>query len=94
MKYTLTTAPLSAVYFGTVSLVSPLSNLLVLWMAPALFASEGVPAVLVHNCRHGLSRHPGAVEASAVHQHSPIPGVEQQGRALAYVHGCGRPWTG
>lgn len=32
------TAPLSAVYFGFLSLVSPLSNLLVLWMAPALFA--------------------------------------------------------
>lgn len=34
----ITTAPLSAAYFGTLSLVSPLSNLLVLWMAPALFA--------------------------------------------------------
>ena len=32
------TAPLSAVYFGYLSLVSPLSNLLVLWMAPVLFA--------------------------------------------------------
>lgn len=32
------TAPLSAAYFGTLSLVSPLSSLLVLWMAPALFA--------------------------------------------------------
>ena len=32
------TAPLSAVYFGAVALVSPLSNLLVLWMAPVLFA--------------------------------------------------------
>lgn len=33
------TAPLSAYYFGALSLVSPLSSLLVLWMAPALFAS-------------------------------------------------------
>ena len=33
------TAPLSAVYFGSLSLISPLSNLLTLWMAPALFAS-------------------------------------------------------
>lgn len=32
------TAPLSAAYFGSLSLVSPLSSLLVLWMAPALFA--------------------------------------------------------
>ena len=32
------TAPLSAAYFGTLSLVSPLANLLVLWMAPVLFA--------------------------------------------------------
>ena len=32
------TAPLSAVYFRYVSLVSPLSNLLVLWAAPMLFA--------------------------------------------------------
>lgn len=32
------TAPLSAVYFGFLALASPLSNLLVLWMAPALFA--------------------------------------------------------
>lgn len=32
------TAPLSAVYFGALSLVSPLSNLLVLWVMPVLFA--------------------------------------------------------
>lgn len=32
------TAPLSAVYFGSLSLVSPLANLLVLWMAPVLFS--------------------------------------------------------
>lgn len=32
------TAPLDAVYFHTLALVSPLSNVLVLWMAPALFA--------------------------------------------------------
>lgn len=32
------TAPLSAAYFGSLSLVSPLANLLVLWMAPVLFA--------------------------------------------------------
>ena len=42
----LTTAPLSAVYFGTVSLVSPLSNLLVLWMAPALFACALLGTIL------------------------------------------------
>lgn len=35
----LATAPLSAAYFGTLSLTAPLANLLVLWMAPALFAS-------------------------------------------------------
>lgn len=40
------TAPLSAVYFGTVSLASPLSNLLVLWMAPALFACALVGTLL------------------------------------------------
>lgn len=33
-----TTAPLCAAYFGTLSLASPLANLLVLWMAPVLFA--------------------------------------------------------
>ena len=32
------TAPLCAAYFGTLALVSPLANLLVLWMTPALFA--------------------------------------------------------
>lgn len=42
----LTTAPLSAVYFGTVSLAAPLSNLLVLWMAPALFACALLATVL------------------------------------------------
>ena len=42
----LTTAPLSAVYFGTVSLASPLSNLLVLWMAPALFACALIGTLL------------------------------------------------
>ena len=31
-------APLSAVYFGFFSLVAPLTNLLVLWVAPVLFA--------------------------------------------------------
>jgi len=40
------TAPLSAVYFGTVSLAAPLSNLLVLWMAPALFACALLATVL------------------------------------------------
>lgn len=34
----LLTTPLSAVYFGSVSLVAPAANLLTLWMAPALFA--------------------------------------------------------
>lgn len=32
------TAPLGAAYFGTLSLVSPIANLLTLWMLPALFA--------------------------------------------------------
>ena len=32
-----TCAPLNAVYFNTLALASPLSNVLVLWMAPALF---------------------------------------------------------
>ena len=41
-----TTAPLSAVYFNTLALVSPLSNVLVLWMAPALFACALVATVL------------------------------------------------
>ncbi len=40
------TAPLSAAYFGTLSLVSPLSNLMVLWMAPVLFAGAMVVTVL------------------------------------------------
>lgn len=40
------TAPLAAAYFGTVSLVSPLSNLLALWMAPALFACALLGTVL------------------------------------------------
>lgn len=40
------TAPLSAVYFGTVSLAAPLSNLLVLWMAPALFACALLATIL------------------------------------------------
>ena len=35
---TVFTAPLSAAYFGSLSLVSPLANLLVLWMAPVIFA--------------------------------------------------------
>lgn len=35
---TVFTAPLSAVYFGSLSLVSPIANLMVLWMAPVLFA--------------------------------------------------------
>lgn len=33
------TAPLNALYFGSLPLVSPVANLLVLWMMPALFAS-------------------------------------------------------
>ena len=40
------TAPLSAAYFGTLPLVSPLSNLAVLWMAPALFACALAGTVL------------------------------------------------
>lgn len=32
------TVPLSAVYFGSLSLLAPVSNLLVLWIAPVLFA--------------------------------------------------------
>jgi len=40
------TAPLSAVYFGFLALASPLSNLLVLWMAPALFACALLGTVL------------------------------------------------
>lgn len=35
---TVFTAPLSAAYFGSLSLVSPLASLMVLWMAPVLFA--------------------------------------------------------
>jgi len=40
------TAPLSAVYFGALSLVSPLSNLLVLWMMPLLFAGAFLVTLL------------------------------------------------
>lgn len=40
------TAPLSAVYFGSLSLVSPLANLLVLWMAPVLFSCALLGTVL------------------------------------------------
>lgn len=40
------TAPLSAAYFGSLALVSPLSNVLVLWMAPALFAAALAASVL------------------------------------------------
>lgn len=40
------TAPLSAVYFGALSLVSPLANLTVLWMAPVLFACALIGTVL------------------------------------------------
>lgn len=40
------TAPLSAAYFGTLALVSPLSNLMVLWMTPALFACGLIVTVL------------------------------------------------
>lgn len=39
-------APLCAAYFGTLALVSPLSNLMVLWMTPALFACGLVVTVL------------------------------------------------
>lgn len=39
-------APLSAVYFGFFSLVSPLTNLLVLWVAPVLFALAFLVSVL------------------------------------------------
>ena len=40
------TAPLSAVYFGALPPVSPLANLMVLWMAPALFACALVVTAL------------------------------------------------
>ena len=40
------TVPLCAVYFQTEALASPLSNLMVLWMAPVLFASALVVTVL------------------------------------------------
>ena len=42
----LPTAPLSACYFGTLSLVSPLASVLVLWMAPALFAAALIVTAL------------------------------------------------
>lgn len=44
------TAPLSAAYFGSLSLISPLSNLLTLWMAPALFASALVVTAATAVC--------------------------------------------
>lgn len=40
------TAPLCAVYFGSLALVSPLSNIAVLWMAPVLFAAALTVSVL------------------------------------------------
>lgn len=40
------TAPLCALYFGYLSLVSPLTNLLVLWIAPILFAGAFLTVVL------------------------------------------------
>lgn len=40
------TAPLSAFYFGALSLVSPLANLLVLWMLPLLFAGAFLVTLL------------------------------------------------
>jgi len=42
----LLTAPLNALYFGSLPLVSPVSNLLVLWIAPVLFACALVGTVL------------------------------------------------
>ena len=42
----LPTAPLNAVYFGSLPLISPVSNLLVLWVAPALFACALAGTVL------------------------------------------------
>lgn len=41
-----TTAPLCAAYFGTLALVAPLANLMVLWMTPALFAGGLIVTVL------------------------------------------------
>ncbi len=41
------TAPLSALYFGCLSLVSPLANLLVLWVVPVLFAVALTAALLL-----------------------------------------------
>lgn len=38
-------APFSAVYFGSLALVSPLSNLMALWMTPALFAAALIVSV-------------------------------------------------
>lgn len=54
-----TTAPLSAVYFGALSLVSPLSNILVLWAVPVLFALALVLTVVFMIC-------PGAAFLAAV----------------------------
>lgn len=44
------TAPLSAAYFGALSLAAPLSNLLVLWVVPALFAGGLVGTVACGLC--------------------------------------------
>jgi len=40
------TAPLSAMYFGTVSLVSPLTNLLCLWVVTALFCGIIIACII------------------------------------------------
>jgi len=44
------TAPLSALWFGTAALVSPLSNLMVLWIAPVLFAAALIVSVIGGLC--------------------------------------------
>ena len=55
LSATVATLPLCAHYFGTVSIVAPLSNLLVLWTLPFLMVG-GFLSGLLQGCLPGLAR--------------------------------------
>lgn len=79
-------APVSALYFGSFSLVAPLTNLLVLWVAPALFALAFFVSVL-------CALWPGAALLAAVPEllSRYVLGVAH---AMAAVPGHGVYFTG
>lgn len=79
-------APLSAIYFGFFSLVSPLTNLLVLWAAPALFALAFLASVLC-SFWHGFAFMAAAPEALARY-------VLLAAKLMAKVPGHGVYFTG